>query len=575
MVKLTARLLENRSVLYLALIAIVLGVFASFGTRLFIMATQQLAELLWPGTNGLNQFVDIGAIPAWARLSVPVVGGLLVGLLVYWLPDRRYHGISDVMEAVAARGGRMNARSGVGAIAAATISLSSGASMGREGPAVHFAASFAAYLSELLKLSPRQTMTLLGCASAAAVSTAFNAPLAGALFAMEVVVGQYSMAVFAPIALATTAGYFATLSWDHLETWLPVEYTFDWSASMLWQMLLVGLVCGIAAQSFIALTRRVGQGLAWLALPAWLKPASAGLIVGGLGLLMPEVLGVGEGAIADIVDQRLAGSAVVFFLLIKLLATATSVAGGFCGGVFAPSLALGAAIGASLVFVLNQFGWAVDSQLFVVIAMASMAGAVLGAPISTLVMAIELTKTYDFLLPAMIGIGVSSLVMQIGEHRSFFRWQLAGRGVDLAASRDRSVLNEISVEEIIREQPLVELPQSVSVQSINRAFFTAKVPILVGQHDRAYWMIDLPQWRQVATDLPPDAMINLENWTLVSLRPSATLTRALEVFGDSELAYLPIIDRHGVYRGVVGREQIWRRAAQGYASARKLEHGVN
>jgi len=270
--------LSGRLVFFL--LAGVIGMVVSLATVLLIEAIS-FVQLLGYGARSEAQFASIAAEQPWWRLMlVPLLGGLLVGVIINFLPSRRYHGIADVMEACAFNSGRMGVRSGVMAAIAAAVSLGSGAPLGREGPAVHIGASISAWFAEHLGLDRSQTLALLGCGAAAAVTTSFNAPIAGVIFALEVVVGYYTLRVFAPVVIASLAAvavhgyFFGSAPLFELEPMQP-HSLFE-----LPLFALLGVLAGLMVTLFIYSLEALRSGWERSALPLWSRPAVAGLIIG-------------------------------------------------------------------------------------------------------------------------------------------------------------------------------------------------------------------------------------------------------------------------------------------------------
>lgn len=228
----------------LALLIGVLAAYAVIGFRTLI----GLCQLVFYESAAEESFISvIDSLPPWRVLLAPAIGGLLVGLFVHWfLPGRRNHGVADIMEACALRGGRMDAKAGVGAAIAAAASIGMGASVGREGPAVHLGASLSAWVAERLQLNRNLSLTLMGCGVAAAVATSFNAPIAGVFFALEVVVGQYALSVFAPIVIASvTATVVARIHLGNAPAFLFVPDYHIVSFLEVPAFVLLGIVCAL------------------------------------------------------------------------------------------------------------------------------------------------------------------------------------------------------------------------------------------------------------------------------------------------------------------------------------------
>jgi len=241
----------NRIIFFLFALVVgaVVGI-ATLGLIKLILLVQQIGY----GDSSEFRFAEIAAsVPAWRVIAVPAIGGLLVGLLMEWLPGKRYHGIADVMEACALNSARMSVRSGIGAAAATAVSLGVGAPLGREGPAVHIGASISAWMAEKLGLDRRQSLALLGCGAAAAVTVSFDTPIAGVIFALEVIVGYYTLRVFAPIVIAAMA---AIVVRDVFLGEEPIFLLPNYTLYSLWELLpfaVLGILGAIASWSLLQL----------------------------------------------------------------------------------------------------------------------------------------------------------------------------------------------------------------------------------------------------------------------------------------------------------------------------------
>lgn len=455
--------LANDHILVAAL-AILVGLMTGGGIIVFREGIAFIQETLYGGESE-RLASAAAALPWWWVVGPLVVGGVVVGL---WhrltMPDGRPENVSHVMEAALLRGGRMSVRRGLAAVVGSLLSLGAGASVGREGPAVHLGATVGALLARLPRFGRGISRTLMGCGAAGAVAASFNAPIAGALFAHEVVVGHYSASAFAPIVLASVAATIVSRLWFGVDPAfiLPPDLTL---ASFLEfpAFALLGLLSGLVAAAFMvsvigtdAVARRSG-------IAPWLRPALAGLATGLIALAYPEILGVGY----EITDRALSGDLVldvaVLVVLAKVTATVLCLGMGFGGGVFSPSLVTGAVLGCAFGLVVTAAAPELSSGAgaYAVVGMGAVAAAVLGAPISTSLIIFELTGNYALTTAVMTGVVVATLLSTgLTGHRSLFHWQMARRGLDVQGDRQRQVLRELRVRDLMEPAPRTVSPEA-------------------------------------------------------------------------------------------------------------------
>ncbi|MDX5413562.1 MAG: chloride channel protein, partial [Rhodobacterales bacterium] len=333
------------------LIALVIGIAAGFAALFFRKGIEVLQAVLY-GTDNvamLHSFAQ--TLPWYWVLALPIAGGLVVGLILHrFTPDGRVRSVADVIEGAALQDGRVEHKAGIASAAASLITLSTGGSSGREGPVVHMAAVISSWVSERIRADGITGRDLLGCAVAAAVSASFNAPIAGALFALEVVLRHFAVHAFAPIAIASVAGTVI----NRIEYGGVTEFTLPGFSTLefygeLPAFLILGLVCGLVATVLmrsIFLAEDVGNFIqSATGLPRWLRPAVAGAMLGALAIWFPHIIGVGyETTSAALTGSLLLWEAVVFCIL-KVAAVAITMGGRMGGGVFSPALMVGALTG--------------------------------------------------------------------------------------------------------------------------------------------------------------------------------------------------------------------------------------
>lgn len=451
--------------LILAVLALVVGCIAG-GAVVGFREAIDLVQWLGFDVRGERLAAHAAGLAWWHVLLVPTVGGLIVGLFVHrFMPDGRPQGVSDVIEAGSLRGGWMSSRVGLVAAAASALSIGTGASVGREGPAIHLGASLSGWIGRRLHLTRKLNRTLLGCGVAAAVAASFNAPLAGALFANEVVIGHYALKAFAPVVISSVAGtaisrlYFGDFPAFNL-TEIPIVSAWEFPA-FVGLGIISGFVAIILMQSMVVAGKLANES----PVPTWLRPAIGGLAVGALALLAPDVLGTGYSVTEGALLAQYTLAALIVILAAKILATAISIGCGFSGGVFSPSLVCGALTGGAYGIVATMVAPELSSgtTAYTVIGMGAVAAAVLGAPISTTLIIFEMTSNYSLTLGVMIAVVIASGIGHQAYERSFFFRQLRLRGIDLKEGMESEIMRTISVGSMMREAvDKVDIATSIS-----------------------------------------------------------------------------------------------------------------
>jgi CIC family chloride channel protein len=355
-----------------ALIGAVVG-FSTFALMKLVSVFQYIG---YGAASEIRYTQIIAARPAWQIILVPCLGGLVLGILMQYLPGRRYHGIADVMEACALNSARMPVRSGVGGALAAALSLGVGAPLGREGPAVHIGASISAWLAEKFGLDHKESLALLGCGAAAAVAFSFNTPIAAVIFALEVIVGYFTLRVFAPVVIAVMAAMVVREYFMGSHALFPV---LPHTIVSQWELVLFALlgVCGaLVAKSLLMLTTGFQTLWNWSKVPRWCQPAIAGALFGMVAVPLPYILGIGfEGtllALSGVLDSDL----LLYLLIAKLVVVCLALSSGFAGGVFGPAIFLGSMLGGLFWVLASYMGVSLSEQgVYATIGMGALASA--------------------------------------------------------------------------------------------------------------------------------------------------------------------------------------------------------
>jgi chloride channel protein, CIC family len=440
-------------------IALLIGIAAGFAALLFRLGIETLQASLYNTENVALLHSHARTLPWYWLLLIPMIGGLVVGVVLNWFtPDGRVRAVADVIEGAALHDGRVEKRAGLGSALASLITLSTGGSSGREGPVVHLAAVISTWVSARINANGITARDLMGCAVAGAVSASFNAPIAGALFALEVVLRHFAVHAFAPIAIASVAGTVI----NRLEFGDVTEFALPAAGGVAFYVelpafLILGLVSGLVAGVLmrgIFFAEDIASELQRRThLPRVLRPALAGLLLGVLAIFFPHIIGVGyETTSAALTGELLLHEAIVFAAL-KIVAVAITMAGRMGGGVFSPALMVGALTGLAFGIVATAILPEVSGSqtLYALAGMGAVAAAVLGAPISTTLIVFELTGDWQTGLAVMASVSLSSALASRLVERSFFLTQLERRGIHLAAGPQAYLLSTVRVAAAMRK----------------------------------------------------------------------------------------------------------------------------
>lgn len=434
------------------LIAVAVGLAAATGAIGFRVAIG-LVQIPWLGSTSEQVASFARAQPWWVILLAPAAGGLLVALaLTYLMPGRRAEGVAEVIEAHAVGGGRISLRRGLVSAAIAAVSLGSGASAGREGPVVHLGASLASGLSARFHLPAVARRTILGCGVAGAVAASFNVPIAGALFAHEVILGHYALSAFVPVVISSVGA--SVISRLYFGDY-PAFFVPGYHIASYWEFpafALLGLTCALVAILFQFAIIGTDWAARTLPLKLWMRPVAGGLAVGAIGLVFPQVLGVGYEATDMALKQQLPLFMLFALIVAKMAATAITLASRFGGGVFSPSLYLGAMTGGAFGYLAAAaFPDIASSQgLYAILGMGAVTAAVLGAPISTTMIVFELTGGLTLSIALLLTVGIASAATQLVHGRSFFHWQLSMRGLFLQEGPHKRLVRLLKVADFMR-----------------------------------------------------------------------------------------------------------------------------
>lgn len=428
--------------------AIVVGIGSGVGVWIFKLMIDWVHHIAFGLFGGvLSQWTP------WAIAVVPMLGGVVVGLLWQrFVGDERYHGVAGIMESTALAGGRLEYWLTPVKTIAAALSIGAGASVGPEDPSVQIGSNLGSAFGQALRFSDDQVRTLVASGVAAAISAAFNAPIAGVFFALEIGLGEIHGGELGVVVLAAVISAVFTQAVSGAQPAFRVaDYAFG-SASELPLYLGLGLLAGLVAAAYITTLYIAKDSFHHWQAPSWVKTAAAGLAVGAAGIFLPQVFGVGYSTIDSIfAGEHLALGLLAALLVAKLVLTAVSIGGGFPGGVFAPSLFLGATLGAAYGIAVEGLfpALAIAPQAYAMVGMAAVLAASVHAPLTAILLLFEMTRDYRIILPLMAAVVIGLIVSRWLRRHSVYTMGLARRGLRLQRGRDVEVLEGIRVDEIM------------------------------------------------------------------------------------------------------------------------------
>ncbi len=556
------KLLGSKTV-YLNLLAVLVGLGGGLGAVVFRSLITLVAGVVYP--HGAT-VVQLAAIPWYALVLPPAAIGLVVGPLTYYLArEAKGHGVPEVMDAVANQGGRIRARVAGVKIIASALSIGAGISVGREGPIVQIGGSLGSTLGQWLHLDARTVRLLVGCGAAAGIAATFNAPMAGAIFALEVILGFGTIRKFAPLVVASVV---ATVVSRRFLGDYPAFEVPRYQLVSAWELGLYVLLGLLSAGVGVGFSR----GLYWVE-DLWdririheaIKPLFGGLMVGALALVLPHVMGAGYETIGAVLANR-AGPGILLLLALmvgKIVATHLSLGSGFSGGVFAPALFIGAMLGAA-------FGWTVNALLpssvvgpvgaYALVAMGAVVAASTHAPLTVILIVFEMTGDYKMILPLMLATLVASTLSVRLSRESIYTLKLARRGTQLGGSEDE-VMRSTQVEMMLRPVPHTIRSDASFSSVLSHALQRGAKPLYVTAEEGT--LLGTIFLEDVAASIRDQEILEQLLIADDMMRPVVetvscddTLARCLKILSHEDLPEVPVTDKSSRLLGVVTRVDI-------------------
>jgi CIC family chloride channel protein len=531
----------------MAMLAVVVGLAGGFGAVGFRYLINFFQTLAYGSSEELLHVVL--ALPWYLKVWVPAAGGLVVGPLVYFFArEAKGHGVPEVMEAVALKGGVIRKRVVVIKSLASAVSISTGGSVGREGPIVQIGSAIGSTLGQFLKVSQDRMRTLVGCGAAAGIAATFNAPIAGSMFALEVILGEFGLATFSPIVISSVVA--TAVSRAFLGD-IPAFIVPAYELVSVWEFPMymgLGIFCAVVGVMFTRILYLVEDLFDDFKFPEYLKAVIGGLILGLSGLLM----------------QKLSWWLLLVLIVVKIMATSITIGSGGSGGIFAPSLFLGAMAGGFFGAVVNQFFPTVTASpgAYSIVGMGAVVSATTHGPLSAMLILFEMTGNYKIILPLMLSCILATIFAGQLMKDSIYTLKLSRRGVNIREGKEINVLKSMfvkdvmnrHVETITESSALVDMTDKISKSKYN------SFPVLNAENKLAGILSFNDYSEAIFDENLRDLVVakDLASEDVVTVLADDDLYTALEKISRKDFSTMPVVspDDPAEMVGIVTRRDI-------------------
>nr|WP_249162783.1 chloride channel protein [Bradyrhizobium diazoefficiens] len=541
MVRLRALLRSNE--FYLIPLALVIGTLA--GAIVTLMA--EIAQIAHMVIYGIPVDVRLSAnarVSPWAALIAPALGGLALGIMEWSRRRMKISSAVDPIEANALRGGNLSMRDSLVVSSQTLISNGCGASVGLEAGYTQIGSGIASLLGKFFNLRRNDLRLMVGCGAAAAIAAAFGAPITGAFYACELIVGVYSVGSAAPILAASLAGAL-TAQWLGGAPY-SLEIPKVSAVGVEQYLALIGLALitsgvGIAVMRSSPMFERL---FAWL--PVWLRPVMGGLVVGGFAIVTPQVLAAGHGAMVLDLFHDMTIGLIALIIALKVTACLISLASGFRGGLFFASLFVGSLIGKffSAVLLISP-NFVIDPLVAMLTGMATLGVAIVGGPLTMSFLVLEMTRNVDVTAVVLAGCIVTSICVRFMFGHSFSTWRLHLRGETIRSANDVGWLRNLTVERLMRSD-VGKVPSTTTIAAVRREFVLGSRPgvVIVNNADEYIGLVLLPDLFSSDLDTIADdiQVIELARLIDIVLIPEMNVKSAMAVFDEAEAEMLAVVD---------------------------------
>jgi CIC family chloride channel protein len=442
-----AKLTEHTFMIIVAIIIGILAGFAAIGIRALIEA---ISLISFSGEG--NYLENVINTPWYWVILIPAIGGLIVGPLIYFFaPEAKGHGVPEVMQAILLRGGTIRPRVAIIKAIASAITIGTGGSVGREGPIIQIGSSLGSTVGQFFRVPSSRLKTLVGCGAAAGIAAAFNAPIAGALFAVEIILMDFAVAQFSPIVISSVMatvvshsfeGRFAAFTVKAYEYVSPYEIGFYF---------LLGAIAGLVSYLFIKVLYFSEEFFdEKFNFPDYLKPVVGGLTIGIVALVFPDVMGVGYDTINTAIHGNMIWYIALGLIFVKIFATSVTLGSGGSGGIFAPSLFMGAMLGSFFGYFVHLYFPDITAGpgAYALVAMGGLVAGTTRAPVTAIIIVFELTNDYHIILPLMVTVVISTILSSKLSRESIYTLKLVLRNIHIKEGTASNIMESIFIKDV-------------------------------------------------------------------------------------------------------------------------------
>jgi len=544
--------------MYLAGVAVVIGVAAGYGNIAFRYLIGFFQHLFY-GTKEEFLLETLNHSPLYKIILIPAIGGLIVGLTGVIFKSAKGHGVPDVIKAIALNQ-RINPLVAVIKSFTSAVTLGSGGSAGREGPIIQIGAALGSGVGKIFKFSTIRMKVAVASGAAGGLAATFNAPIGGAMFAAEILLGEFGIRTFSPIIISSVIA--TAISRSHLGnavTFAAPEYHLK-SILELPMYVVLGLFCAVIGVFFIRFFYSMEERFEKIPIPTYLKPALGGLLLGILAVFFKEIMGVGYDSIHEILASNKFGVILLLLIFLKIIATSFTLGSGGSGGLFVPSLFIGAASGGFIGWIFNIIfpGITASSGAYALVAMSAMLGATIRAPLTAILIIFEITQSYEIILPLMLSTIVANVAANRLEKESIFSWVLAKKeGINIRKGTEEKILSSILVKDVMLTD-IVTFKETTRFKEIIEGIQRAKhiyFPVL-DDNNYLVGIMSLDNIKSVMFERELEEIVVAgEICTkddIIYVYPEDNLSTALKKLGIKDLGALPVVENVNGKLRVVG-----------------------